>query len=612
MEVTVTTEGPLLERERARWRRFLGADLPERRLELRLDLGADGPCTERAALTRRRLLDLRRGCAEQPGLCLERMLASARALSGCRMPTRRHHESAELLARQLYAEAIRQVDAMAAERGGTPEDEHRRACIETLSQATAALVRGYARIFASDYALNRFWYAKVRGRVHRAAARVLELIKLNHRIAALRYAPLPSEQWRIANTLYIVMRTYEPTDLPHTTLAGELSAGERFRSVSLDQLYALLHTYRVLDYSAWPERNQRYIDRYCLSVDQGIVIREPSSAAAGARDTLTAGCYQDGPPGRLPAPEDTGPSVVIDYRVLAQSIRDDYLELTRARSERNRFALPVRLGAVEPTQQTAVGYLLQRNLRTRWHWDEAERAVARRRDLRLYTGYADVRAHLLALFASDSRRREARELADLFAHRSAFFGDDESATDHSLWYVIEETPQRLRIRTQETRFTHPMFIGNLCAYGFGAAEVQRPRLGKVTRFYRPQPGTLLIDIELLAEYAAPVTVYKRDPSQPVTDRGRLKVLGSPMPSLLIQHAQRRWGLITPPQRRFWERTAIGIRCERDQLHIGALGEAEDVTAEFILFCLDAEVLGDYEASYPRQSEEIEVEQSEDD
>jgi hypothetical protein len=75
----------------------------------------------------------------------------------------------------------------------------------------------------------------------------------------------------------------------------------------------------------------------------------------------------------------------------------DYVELSRARADRNRFAMPPRLARLEPVHQTSIGYLLHRNLRLPGLWGDVSSSRARHRDLRIYVGYDEVRAHLLAI-----------------------------------------------------------------------------------------------------------------------------------------------------------------------------------------------------------------------
>jgi len=597
----------IIQRERARIRRFLGTDLPPRTLQLRFGILPPTRCRSKPPRSIKRL-QAQATAGSTPIERMEALLGQARMLNRCPMPAGRRFTGLEVLARVFHGEAAPKLAEVSEEIGGIPEHPGRGALLDLIDQTAQALLYGYQLVFASDYRRSRFWYAKVRHRVHRCAGRILELIKIKHRITGLRYAPLPPESWRLANTVYAVMRAYETTDLPLRTLAAGDAGITGPREASLDQLYAWIQTYHILDYSAWPEQGQFFIDEYCSAVDGGIRIHDhDGSNLVAAKDTLLATCWQDTPPARRLSEADLGPVVIIDYRILADSIRLDYVELSRARADRNRFAMPPRLARLEPVHQTATGYLLHRNLRLPGLWGDVSDKRQRHRDLRIYVGYDEVRAHLLAIFAANGRAQPSRELSNLFARRSAMIGEDDSATTESLWYVLYADEQRMRIKTQETRFTTRMFIGNLLAYGFGRKQVFQPRVGKVNRIYRPGTGTVVIDIEYLASFGTPITLHKRD-VKAASEPGRLRVVGQPLPALLIHHPRRGWGVITPPQEGFWEHTPVGIQSGR-QVILAELGEAQDVTAEFCWFSMASKSFPQQPPRYPEnaamQIEELE-------
>ncbi len=232
--------------------------------------------------------------------------------------------------------------------------------LQLCGHCVTALTESYQMIFAADYARGRFGYARIRPRIYRSACRMLELIKLQHRIVGLRYMPLPSTTTRIANTVFAAMRACEPVEFPIEALSAGSQAIDVRGMASLRQHYASLLTYPILDYSAWPEQEQFFIDTYCNAIQDAIQFNDyDPKATRQPKDQFIVGCYQDSPPARkLPQQADLGPTLVIDYSILGLSIRKDYTELSRARIDRNHFAMPPRLARLEPVYQTATGYLL--------------------------------------------------------------------------------------------------------------------------------------------------------------------------------------------------------------------------------------------------------------
>ncbi len=600
-------DAPLIRRWTAAIRRYFGLDLPDRDIELRFQLLPKTRGGKKPPLTEAKLTERLKGSRSTPKAYMDALLSISRAINRYPLKTPKRHRLNELLAQVFYFEVAPKLAEIAAEVGGIPEAEGRREMLDRCERTVAALVEGQQQVFQDDYKRSRFGYARSRERIYHAASRILELIRLEHRIRGLRYMPLPPASWQIANTVFTIMRAYEPVDLPMMTLAVRSNAlGDR-RNASLLDLFSALQAFHILDYSAWPEQAQWYIYHYCGSVDQGIsVVDIPPEGIVGRKDCLVARCYQETPPDERVLDGDLGPTMLIDYKILADSIRLDYAELAKARADRNQFAMPARLRQCEPVLQTAIGYLLYRNISAPSQWGDLSSARQRHRDLRIYTGYDEVRAHLIAIFTPHERAQQSRQLSNIFAQRSAVIGEDDSATVESLWYVLYETEERMRIKTQETRFTNRLFIGNLLAYGFGVTEVFKPRIGKVNRIFRPVPGVVVIDVEYLANYASPVKLYRRSPQQHA-EKGKIKVIGKPLASLLIHHPTRGWNVITPPQEGFWENTPVGIQTGR-RVTLGKLGEAQDVTAEFYWFQVDAPALPDKPPAYPEPRAEDDVQE----
>jgi len=599
----------VIQRERARVRNFFGLDLPERKIALRFDPLPPKRGGNKPPLTETKLQALLHSKRTTPREFLGHILSTSRDLNHYPLSSKRRMALTELLANALYAAIVPKLDEIAKAGGGIPEQDGRRATLELFERGVLILTDSYRLIFAVDYGRGRFWYVRARPRAYRCACRILELIKLHHRIVGLRYMPLPPTTSRIANTLFAAMHACEPVDFAIDTLSAHAPVIDARATASLRQHYASLLSYTILDYSAWPEQEQFFIDTYTNAIQDAITFSDyEPNAARRHKDLFVVGCYQESPPARkLPAQPDLGPVLSIDYGILATSIRKDYAEMSRARADRNQFSMPPRLARMEPVYQTATGYLLHRNLELPHKWGDLSSSRQRHRDLRIYTGFEEVRAHLLSIFRGGSRMQRSRELSNMFARRSAVIGDDDSATRESLWYVLYDNNEQMRIKTQETRFTNRMFIGNLLAYGFGAEQVFKPRIGKVNRIFRPEAGTVIIDIEYLASFATPIALHKRNPAAE-TEPGKIKVVGKPLSALLIHHPTRGWGVITPPQENFWERTSVGIQTGK-RVTLGALGEAQDVTNEFHWFYVESNSFPSKAPDYPEPRENSDSEET---
>ncbi len=91
-------------------------------------------------------------------------------------------------------------------------------------------------------------------------------------------------------------------------------------------------------------------------------------------------------------------------------------------------------------------------------------------------------------------------------------------------------------------------------------------------------------------------LHKRNPAAE-TEPGKIKVIGKPLSALLIFHPTRGWGVITPPQDSFWEKTTVGIQTGK-RVTLGELAEAQDVTNEFHWFQVSSTAFPSKAPDYP--------------
>jgi hypothetical protein len=589
-------------------RRWLGLGLPPRTIELRFDLPPRRRKGRRPPLTPEAAHEALGRHSATPEEYLSELLNIVSSLNRWPLQAKRRMALLEALAGWFYAAAAPALVQLLSEGRGIPEPPGRRQTLELHDRCATALLEGYRTLFTADYQASSYFYSRARVRVYRCACRVLELLKLRQRIAGARYMQLEPSDWRTAHTLFAAMRACEPVDKVIDALSLRNQALDRRTQASLRQHYASLVTYGILDYSAWPEHEQTAIDLYSAAVPDGIRLLDYDPHLDPKPWHLYASCYDEGPPQRHP-PDDArnAPTLLLDHHALAANIRADTRALSGAIAASDTLRIPPRLARIDAERRTAVAYLLQRNLRPPDDWDQDTASAEEHRDLRIYVGFDEARDHLLAVFQrDDGRLRRSRELTDLFAKRSAMIGEDDSATRQTLWYVLRDNQDSMRIKTQETRFTNRMFVGNLLAYGFGDQVQKAPRVGKVNRIYRPIAGIVLLDIDYLANFAAPVRLYACAPplsletaadatAEPATEE---ELEGESLTCLLTHHPQQGWGLITPPQERLWRDAQVCLRIGK-RLSRARLGEVQDVTDEFCRFQISSAAFPRKPPSYPQ-------------
>ncbi len=133
-------------------------------------------------------------------------------------------------------------------------------------------------------------------------------------------------------------------------------------------------------------------------------------------------------------------------------------------------------------------------------------------DVRMFVGFKGIFPFLHGLHHGTGPIEKIGErMVDLLAQRSALFAEDHTATTDSLWFMLEQTEQRISLRTQETSSTTQMRIGALAAYGLGGQGLRSSALGNISRLYRIGSGTqvqLVVEIEKIGAFSEPLLLHR--------------------------------------------------------------------------------------------------------
>jgi hypothetical protein len=572
------------------WARFLGSYLPARTLRLRFDCLTPRRRCPRSLVRLGQIEALYAAQGENRQAVLTTVREHLRAVNRCQLTAPSRFALAEL-ALAAIAGPVRDLEAeLIAGRGGVPEEDWRRQWLELIVATLRVLLTAYQLVLASDYGQDRFRYARARARVHRCAHRVIEVIVMIQQARALRYQRLEGDLWRIANTVYRVMLDYEQVDIPLAT-AGALLRGQRDRSPhSIHDLYVMLQAPALLDFLTWPEGLLAFALDYCRLTPEGMLILPSDGTPVGDFQALT-GCYHDDEPVNTRLSELVGPALLIDYDVLARQARTDLEALRAVRTLRDAAQLPRCFQQMHPAEMLDAAYLMAglANRRAPPAWTASGRRPEDR-DLRIHAGFDDVYDHLLAVFDPTGRAAAKRELANLFARRSAAIGEDHTATEASLWHVLHEAPGRLRLHTQETRFTQRLTIGLFLAFGVGEEGIRRPELGKVIRIHRPETGWVQVDLAIIADYVRPGAVCPGDATPAARQAGAVR-------ALLTYTDDAGWGLLLADNVRIWEGTRVSLVGTAKEASL-PVGELRDLGAGYCLFRLKATLDGRARPHYP--------------
>lgn len=344
------------------------------------------------------------------------------------------------------------------------------------------------------------FHARHRKKVLELASCIFELLLLKQRARALRYQRLEPNDWRMANTVFYVMRAYEDVErpVPKRTPVSDVDAPQAQRS--LTNQFVLLHICAWFDLLRLPTSLQWVIGSYLLKVETAVPIREDTGTLKS--DELIVYCHgkQAAEPRRMDTP--AGPALILNLRGLMQAMHQD-CEVQNNLNRRDASPVMPRFAHFETADHFVIRnqFLSRLNLKEEKEKKEAVSSNAQQvEDLRLFVGFSAVFAalrHRSSAFASEDR------LEDSLSKRSAVFAVDGREIRQSLWSLSFQSNTMIRLTTTEGQETTAMGVGMLLAYGAGD-EIHRPRLAVVSRLLRHAGRVLELDMRSVAHFCEPV------------------------------------------------------------------------------------------------------------
>ena len=480
--------------------------------------------------------------------------------------------------------------------------------LDLVDQTALALIAGYQIVIDGDYRPDDSHGRVQRVRILEAGVRALEIVHLQQRLRALRYQPLSAASWQLANTLFCVMTRAEHLTTPVSAITTDRTLLDTKGHTQALRLYSAIQRFGLFDTFSWCKPQQRFLDTYCATLPDALSITYPVQPCPGSppdlvADPLTdrligpvaeqasrrairfAHAHHDGPPAETP-PADNKHRIVIDFSVLADVVRADKETSKHVSTHRADDASP-RLSGLSPLARRPMMRSMLRGLeRTRTSSMPAPRDLGlyrpdrdtQQQDFRLETGMERIQQHLHAVFTSDDAMKRQLLRNDVFAGRSSTMGDDASSTGGTGWNLLRESAHHALIQTRENRYTKPITLGTLAAYGIGTDGFSRPRLGTTKRIVRLEPDSLYVEIKQLARFAAMVSMAA------ASGDAKRRTYSREMPCLLVYDDDVKWCIVLSPPNPLPPGCAIQIRTRRLQVDT-RLRRLIALTPHFLMFQL---------------------------
>ncbi len=351
-----------------------------------------------------------------------------------------------------------------------------------------------------------------------AAVRALELLWLEQLLRGLRYQRLPARAWQDLNRIHQAARERGLEGRPHPLKVrlevgpgqgpGALQPPER---LSLGQLYLLVQLKGLLDATSWPLDQALRLDAY-LAPLLGRLRVVAHDGGAVPQYHVAVEPHQARPPRLRWRQRPPAGALLLDLRPLLAQVKADQRIL--AGEEVARRSSPA-LEGLSPGERQAFLAQLQHLLLPRERLARRQRIYGLRY-ARLYVGFEDV--HRLYRDLATGAEHDRAFWDRLAAYSQAVAEDEDPAA--ARWVVADEGTGGMQLRIQESRYSTPLQVGRLVAYGLCEDPPQQVRLGRVVRLERAGEREVEIAIARLPGEVQAVAVVGPD--------------GAELPALLLE------------------------------------------------------------------------------
>jgi hypothetical protein len=508
---------------------------------------------------------------------------------------------------QYACPAIRKVYSEHYKGEALPESHDRREGLVAAINTCAQLAAGYKHILKHDYELADQRYVRVRDRVQRCALRVLEFIRMEQRLRALRYQKLPPVAWLDCNRIFFALAQCEDLDQPQEGLTCMQLQSERKSPdperraapvASIRQVYAAIQVYGLLDTNTLSSPKMHVADAQLCKVLPELKV---TTDAGGTLATGQVIVYhnQDRPPFFERQDEKAQAALAKERELLLAkeqdcshlmapiAVRINLTPLEEALVEEHRQLLARfdhsdeegRPGVMDPGDLSLLLTVdaMCDKLHLKRRREQRDYAVGRK-VMYVYNGFMSAYKLLMDAVAEDDDSRaqlaDENQLRDALAGRSALIASDEDSNIAGQWFVMDISEGGVHIKTRESQFTTSLFIGQLVAYSFSREELREPAVGYICRLSRNAQGDMEVTLRSLAKRAKATAVQSSFLSQ--NDMA--------LPGILTLKDDGPEGLILHQSHRLTQGTPVTVGGEGEQRTL-IIADTLDIQREFVFYSL---------------------------
>ncbi len=452
---------------------------------------------------------------------------------------------------QYACPAIRKIYSEHYKSEALPESHDRREGLMAAINVCSQLAMGYKRQLNEDFSLPDARYARVRPRVRHHAVRILELLRMEQRLRAMRYQKLSEKSWQDCNQIFFALSQCEDIDEQRLSLnclqvSLDSSVNEGTRRVpmmtSLNLAYLSIQFNGLFNVNALLCQKLHVVDAQIANVIDSITIIPDHGKKLG-RGKLLIYYGQDCPPyfkrqdeaqrkkqiawlkargefctGEALSSEYKLRAVIVDIapldailmeehqRLLVRFESQDFIESVKAKEAKNKYNTVA--DQDDLTNLLTIDAMCD-GLQLKQRKEEREYILGQK-ILYVYNGFMSV--YKLLVDMTTEKKDETPDLAidddlrDALAGRSALIAADLQDNEFGQWFVVDKSEGGVHIKTRESEFTTALFIGQVVAFAYSREELARPMLGYVVRLRRSIRKEIEVTIRILSKTAVATAV----------------------------------------------------------------------------------------------------------
>jgi hypothetical protein len=522
---------------------------------------------------------------------------------------------------QYACPAMRKIYSEHYKSDALPESHDRREGLVAAINVCVQLAFAYKRQLNEDFALSDGGYARVRSRVREHALRVLEFIRMEQRLRAMRYQKLPEKNWQDCNHLFFAVSQCEDVDEPQTALgclqvmldSPTNEAERRAPSMtSINLMYLSIQMHGLFDITTMSSPKLHVVDAQISTVLHSITIIPDHGKPLG-RGKLLVYYGQGCPPyfrrqdeaqrskqadwlkargnstvAGLSLVEEDLKALIIDVAPMDALLTKEHQKMLQrfetkdvlkeaeekhANSKYNTVADQDDLANLLTIDAMCDGLRLKQRVEKREY-------IIGQKVLYVYNGFMSVYKLLVDMVAEVEEEEINPELAadnelrDALAGHSALIAADMEASEFGRWFVVDKSEGGVHIKTRESEFTTALFIGQVVAFAYSREELVKPVLGYVVRLRRSMNAEIEVTIRILSKSVVATAVQseflsKNDMALPAIILEGDRNSGR---RLMLHHSHRLSSGTT-------------VKIELDQKQSDIVSEMLKIQREFVLYSL---------------------------